>query len=203
MRCRIAFTFLLPNYPFGHATTIKLMDTKSSPNPAAIAEEAVIEKIYQIRGQKVMLDKDLAELYGYETKKLNQQVKRNLERFPSSFMFQLTEEEVENLRSQNVTANTFSFKSRTLPYAFTEHGVLMLANVLKSETAIKASVHIIEVFVKMRTMVLTHKDILLKLEQIEHKQSNQDVSIQQLYQYIKMLMTEKQQPRPKIGFKTK
>ena len=101
-----------------------------------------------------------------------------------------------------MTANTF-FKSRTLPYAFTEHGVLMLANVLKSETAIKASVHIIEVFVKMRAMVLTHKDILLKLEQLEKKHATQDLSIKQLYQYIKMLTAEKQQPRPKVGFKTK
>lgn len=178
------------------------MDTKQEVEKLVMAEEAVMQKIYLIRGQKVMLDRDLAVLYGYETKRMNEQVKRNKERFPASFMFQLTSEEAESLRSQFATANVL-IKSRTLPYAFTEHGVLMLASILKSETAIKASVHIIEIFVKMREMVLTHKDILLKLEQLEKQQATQDVNIKQLYQYIKMLMTEKQKPRPQIGFKVK
>ena len=120
-------------------------------------------------------------------------------RVPSISAGAPTSEEVENLRSQIATANV-PLKSRVLPYVFTEHGVLMLASVLKSETAIKASVHIIEIFVRMREMVLTHKDILLKLEQLEQQQARQDVNIKQLYQYIKGLMVEKKKPRSRIGF---
>jgi hypothetical protein len=178
------------------------MDTKHKVGPVVVTDEVVMQKIYLIRGQKVMIDRDLAVLYGYETKRMNEQVKRNQERFPVSFMFQLSPEEVESLQSQVATAN-LSIKSRALPYAFTEHGVLMLASVLKSETAIKASVHIIEIFVKLREMVLTHKDILLKLEQLEKRQALQDASIKQLLQHIQLFMTEKQKPRPQIGFKSK
>jgi len=178
------------------------METKHEAKQAVMADEVVMQKIYLVRGQKVMLDSDLAILYGYETKRMNEQVRRNLARFPASFMFQLTAEEVADLRSQIATANV-STKTRTLPYAFTEHGVLMLASILKSETAIKASVHIIEVFVKLRAMVLTHKDILLKLEQLEKKQALQDINIKQLLQYIKLFTAEKQKTRPQIGFKRK
>ena len=175
---------------------------KSVVKQVLVADDVLMQKIYIVRGQKVMIDRDLAVLYGYETKRMNEQVKRNHERFPVSFMFQLTPAEEESLRSQFATAS-MPTKTRTLPYAFTEHGVLMLASVLKSETAVKASVHIIEVFVKLREMVLTHKDILLKLEQLEQQQATQDISIKQLLQYIKLFMTEKQKPRPQIGFKVK
>jgi RNA-binding protein YlmH len=178
------------------------MHTKDTVAQVVVADEVVMHKIYLIRGQKVMLDRDLAVLYGYETKRMNEQVKRNQERFPASFMFQLVPEEVESLQSQFATAN-LSIKSRTLPYAFTEHGVLMLASVLKSDTAIKASVHIIEVFVKLREMVLTHKDILFKLEQLEKRQALQDTSMKELLQYIQLFMTEKKRPRPPIGFQVK
>ncbi|MHA7877881.1 MAG: ORF6N domain-containing protein [Bacteroidota bacterium] len=176
------------------------METKHVAQQVPVADFAVMQKIYMVRGQKVMLDGDLAVLYGYETKRMNEQVKRNEARFPVSFMFQLTSAEVASLRSQFATAN-LPTKARVLPYAFTEHGVLMLASVLKSETAIKASVHIIEAFVKLREMVLTHKDILLKLEQLEKKQAMQDTSIRQLLQYLKRFTVEKQQERPSIGFK--
>ena len=175
------------------------MDTK---HKVALADEILMQKIYTIRGQKVMIDRDLAVLYGYETKRMNEQVKRNQERFPDSFMFQLTLEEVESLRSQFATA-IVPTKVRVLPYAFTEHGVLMLASVLKSDVAIKASVHIIEVFVKLREMVLTYKDILLRLEQLEKKQFSQDMSIKKLLQYIKLFTDEKKKPRSQIGFKRK
>lgn len=178
------------------------MDTKHKVGQVVLTDDAVMQKIYLIRGKKVMIDSDLSALYGYETKRMNEQVKRNQERFPASFMFQLTPEEVESLRSQFATANV-STKTRTLPYAFTEHGVLMLASILKTEIAIKASVHIIEVFVKLREMVLTHKDILLKLEHLDKHQASQDISIKQLLQYIKLFMTEKQKKRPQIGFKIK
>lgn len=165
-----------------------------------IADEAIMQKIYLIRGKRVMLDRDLALLYGSETKKLNQQVKRNAARFPDNFMFQLTAEEVEGLRSQNVTAN-ISAKTRTLPYAFTEHGLLMLANVLKSDMAIKASVHIIEVFVKMREIVFAHKDILLQLEKLEKQQTKQHKDVQELYQVIRHLIPPPSSRTSPIGFR--
>ena len=134
----------------------------------AIPDEVVMNKIFLVRGQKVMLDRDLAELYGVKAIRLREQVKRNQERFPENFMLHLTEEEVENMVSQ------FAIPSKQhlggyLPYAFTEHGVLMLANVLKSEQAIAMSIRIIEIFVKLRETILMNKGVLLKLEQLEHK----------------------------------
>lgn len=141
-----------------------------------IIEESIIGKIHLIRGQKVMIDKDLAALYGIETRRLKEQVNRNLERFPGHYMFELTKEETEILRSQNATLR-HGEHSKYLPYAFTEHGVLMLANVLKSGRAIVMSIKIIDVFVKLRQMLLTHKDILLKLEQLEKQvvQNSSDI----------------------------
>ena len=166
-----------------------------------INEGMIMNKIYIIREQKVMLDRDLAELYGTATKRLNEQVIRNIERFPDSFMFQLTEDETNNLRSQNATAN-ISTKSRTQPRVFTEHGILMLSNVLKSDRAIKMSIHIINVFVKMREMILTNKDILLKLEKLEKKIDTHDMNIEQLYDLVKQLIKQESEPRTPIGFRT-
>jgi phage regulator Rha-like protein len=118
-----------------------------------IPDEVILNKIYIIRGQKVMLDNEIAKMYGVETRRLNEQVKRNIERFPANFMFQLSSEEFEHLKSQNATSSWGG--RRKLPFAFTEHGILMLANVLKSERAIKVSIRIIEVFVKIRDTLLT------------------------------------------------
>ena len=174
------------------------MTTKIPPK-LVLADKPIMERIYTIRDQNVMLDRDLAMFYGYETKRMNEQVRRNIDRFPASFMFQLTQEEEEDLRSQIVTANVGSM-ARARPYAFTEHGLLMLAGVLKSEMATKMSVHLIEVFLKMRELVLTHKDILLKLEKIERQQALQDTGIKQLYQGIKLLTGERAKPRNPIGF---
>jgi len=168
--------------------------------PTTLAEETIISKIYLIRGQKVMIDRDLAELYGVETKRLKEQVKRNLERFPDHFMFELTIEENESLRSQIATLR-HGAHSKYLPYAFTEHGVLMLSNVLKSGRAIEMSIKIIDVFVKLREMLLTHKDILLKLEQLERKVSGHDKNIQLIFEYLKKLLNPPQEPRPRIGFR--
>ena len=125
-----------------------------------------MNKIYFIRKQKVMLDRDLAELYGIKAIRLREQVKRNSDRFPINFMFQLTGKEAEAMVSQNAIPSKLHLGGY-LPYAFTEHGVLMLANVLKSETAIEVSLRLIEIFVKMREMLSAHKDVLLKLEQLE------------------------------------
>lgn len=166
----------------------------------AIAEEAIVSKIYLIRGQKVMIDRDLAELYGVETKRLKEQVNRNLNRFPAHFMFELTQEENGNLRSQNATLR-HGAHSKYLPYAFTEHGVLMLSNVLKSSRAIEMSIKIIDVFVKLREMLLTHKDILLKLEQFEKQAGQNSEDIKMIFAALKKLLNPPQEPRLRIGFR--
>src|ERR1044072_588178 len=124
----------------------------------AIPDEALMNKIHLLRGQKVILDRNLATLYEVQPIRLRQQVKRNLSRFPPNFMFQLTQEETEMLVAQKVIPS-INHLGGTLPYAFTEHGVLMMSNVLKSEQAIQMSIRIIEIFVKMREMLSTHKDI--------------------------------------------
>ncbi|MBL7735692.1 MAG: ORF6N domain-containing protein [Chitinophagaceae bacterium] len=166
----------------------------------AIAEEAIMNKIYYIRNQKVMLDRDLAELYGVQSIRLREQVKRNISRFPEHFMFQLTEEEVEMMVSQNAIPSK-KHLGGSLPYVFSEHGVLMLANVLKSETAINVSLRLIEIFVKMRAMLSTHKDILLKLEQLEKKVTAHNQDIQMIFTALKQLLDPPKAPRDRIGFK--
>jgi hypothetical protein len=157
---------------------------------SVIPDEVIASKIYLIRGQKVMLDKDLAELYETETRTLIQAVKRNIDIFPEHFMFQLTNQEFTILRSQTVISSWGG--QRYLPYVFTEHGVLQLASVLKSTRARKMSVRIIEVFVKMREMLATHKEILHKLEQIEKKDIEQDQKIMLIFEYLKQLEQTKQ-----------
>ena len=137
----------------------------------AIPDEVVMNKIYLIREHKVMLDRDLAELYGVKPIRLREQVKRNQERFPEKFMLHLTEKEVENMVSQNAIPSK-QHLGGYLPYAFTEYGVLMLANVLKSERAITVSIRIIEIFVKLREVLLTHKDILLNWSNLKREQSD-------------------------------
>jgi phage regulator Rha-like protein len=161
----------------------------------------IVSKIHWIRGHKVMLDSDLAELYGVETKRLKQQVNRNLSRFPEHFMFELTREENENLRLQNVTLR-HGAHSKYLPYAFTEHGVLMLSNVLKSDRAIQMSIKIIDVFVKLREMLLTHKDILLQLEKLENQVIENSEDIRMIFTTLKkFLIPPEQSRRRRIGFR--
>jgi ORF6N domain len=150
-----------------------------------ISNELVMNKVYLIRGQKVMLDRDLAELYGTETKVLNQAVKRNTGRFPEDFMFQLTAIEFENLKSQFVTSSWGGI--RKLPYAFTEQGVAMLSGVLNSETAVRVHIQIIRVFAKMRELLLTNKDILLQLEKMEKKPTGHDEDIAVIFKYLKQI----------------
>ncbi|MBV6484828.1 MAG: hypothetical protein KFKLKKLM_01353 [Flavobacteriales bacterium] len=164
-----------------------------------IPDEVVISKIYHLRDQKVMLDSDLAELYGVETRVLNQQVKRNEDRFPKDFMFQLTEEEWENLKSQNATSSWGG--RRKLPYVFTEHGVLMLSSVLNSKKAIAVNIQIMRIFTKLREMILTHKDLLLEMEELRKKVVGQDDRIDMIYKYLLQFIKEQETPRVKIGFK--
>ncbi len=171
-----------------------------SKQSIVVADEVVMNKIYYIRKQKIMLDRDLAELYGVQPIRLREQVKRNMGRFPANFMFQLTEEEVEIMVSQNAIPSRKQLGGN-LPYAFTEHGVLMLASVLRSETAMEVSIRVIEIFVKMREMLSAHKDILLKLEQLENKVTGHDEDIRLIFDYLKQLLNPPQEPRPRVGFR--
>jgi hypothetical protein len=165
----------------------------------AISEDRIINKIYLIRGKKVMLDRDLAELYGVETRVLNQAVRRNEKRFPGDFMFQLTEGEFKDLISQNVTSSWGGV--RKLPLAFTEQGVAMLSSVLNSETAIEVNIHIIRIFTRMRELLLNHKDILLKLEQLERQVIQNSEDIQMIFAALKELLNPPTEPRLRIGFR--
>lgn len=167
-----------------------------------IPDELVMNKIYFIRGQKVMLDRDLAELYQVETKRLKEAVRRNIDRFPDDFMFEMSFEELENWRSQFASSNSDKRGLRHPPFCFTEQGVAMLSGVLNSETAIRVSIQIIRVFTKMREMLLTHKDILLQLEKMEKKLTGHDEDIHLIFKYLKRLLDPPQPPRRQIGFKT-
>lgn len=173
----------------------------------AITDEAVLNKIYLIRGKKVMIDRDLAEMYGVETRRLNEQVKRNEKRFPEDFMFRLTKVEFTDWMSQFATSNKEKMGLRRAPNAFTEHGVAMLSSVLNSETAIEVNIQIIRIFSRMREVFLTHKDIVLKLEQLEKRLIQQDTKsnkheeeIQIIFNVLKQLLNQPQEPRRKIGF---
>lgn len=165
-----------------------------------LQDEAIMSKILLIRGKRVMLDKDLSELYGVPTKRLNEQVKRNMKRFPEDFMFRLTKTE-----KQEVVANCDHLKnlkfSTNLPYAFTEHGAVMLASVLNSDRAIAVNIQVVRIFTRIREMLLTNKDILLKLEQLERKTTGHDEQITRIFEYLKHLLSPPQEPRVKIGFK--
>jgi phage regulator Rha-like protein len=167
---------------------------------AVIAEEKIVNQIHLIRGQKVMLDSDLAALYGVETKRLKEQVNRNLSRFPKHYMLELTKEEYDNLRSQIATLKQGGH-TKYLPYAFTEHGILMLANVLKSARAIEMSIKVIDIFVKLREMLLTHTDILLKLELLEKQVVKNSGEIQTIFSVLKQLLNPQRESRRRIGFK--
>jgi len=169
-----------------------------------VPDEIVMNKIFLLRGQKVMIDDDLAELYGVETRRLNEQVKRNRERFPGDFMFQLTESEFKNLMSQNATSSWGG--RRKLPYAFTEHGVLMLSSVLNSDRAIKVNIQIMRIYVRIREMITLNADILQRLEEMERKLSKNDQKVLAIFEYLKQFEVVRQQQsefdnRPRVGYK--
>lgn len=164
-----------------------------------IPKERIEQRIFLIRGQRVMIDRDLAELYGVKTKYLNQQVRRNIKRFPKEFMFALTINERDELVAICNQFNTMKH-SRALPLAFTEHGVAMLASVLNSERAIKVSIIIIKTFVKLREIVSTHKELSAKLTELESKVSKHDSEIHEIFQIIKRLLEPPKQTRA-IGFR--
>ena len=166
----------------------------------SIPDRIVESKILLIRGKKVMIDKDIAELYGVTTKRLNEQVKRNHTRFPEDFMFQLTGIEKSEVVANCDHLNNLKY-SPNLPYAFTEYGVVMLASVLNSERAIEVNIQIVRVFTRLREMVLTHKDILLKLEQLEKQVVNNSGDIKIIFTALNELLEQPNPPRKQIGFK--
>lgn len=172
-------------------------------NELTIPDEIITSKIFFIRNQKVMLDSHLAELYQVETKRLNEQVKRNLNRFPEDFMFQLTNDEWKNLKSQNATSNWGG--RRSIPFVFTEFGILMLSSVLNSDRAIAVNIRIIRVFTKIREMLTDNLSLKLEIEEIKKKLSNHSKNIELVFNYIDELIDKKEnsQPRPKIGYKRK
>jgi len=164
-----------------------------------IPQEIIEQRIFLIRNQKVMIDRDLAELYGVETKHLNRQVKRNMQRFPKEFMFQLTPDERNQLVTTCHRFKTMKHASSS-PYAFTEHGVAMLASVLKSERAVKISINIIKAFVKLREILSTHKELSTKFNQLERKIEKHDEEIHMIFEAIRQLMEPPQKTRKRIGF---
>jgi len=174
----------------------------------AITDETVINKIYHIRGRKVMLDRDLAEMYGVETSQLKRQVKRNKERFPEDFMFEMNRDELQNWRSQFGTSNEIKMGLRYEPFCFTEQGVAMLSSVLNSKTAIEVNIQIIRIFTRIREVLLTHKDVLLKMEQLEKavlkqdkKTNKHEEEIQLIFKTLKQFLNPPREPGEPIGFK--
>ena len=167
-----------------------------------ITEEFIMSKILLIRDQKVMIDSDLAALYGVTTKRLNEQVKRNIKRFPNHFMFQLTAVEKEQVVANCDHLNKLKFSS-TLPYVFTEHGTMMLGNVLNSDRAIEFSIKIVEAFVKMREFLTQNLSVTLEIEKIKKKIINHDKNIELVFSYLDELMDKQENKieRTKIGFK--
>ncbi len=173
-------------------------------NSNILPEEVVLSRIYLIRGLKVMIDSDLAALYGVETRDLNKAVSRNIDRFPEDFMFKLSEEEFENLMFQIGTSSWGG--RRKLPFAFTEPGVAMLSSILRSKQAISVNIQIIRIFVKLRLVLKNHSEILRTIEEIQRKEIEQDDQILLIFEYLRQLEKSKQhesdfQQRRQIGFR--
>ena len=176
------------------------MTNKETKEMGLTVIEEIEEKIYFIRGQKVMLDSDLAEVYQVETKVLNQAVKRNLHRFPEDFMFQLAEDETESLRSQIVTSNKGRGGRRYMPYAFTEHGAVMLASVLNSPTAIEASIKVVRAFVKMRSILALHQDLAERIEELEKVTDKHNQKFAAVSHLLSEIFRDPKFLKRKIGF---
>ena len=162
-----------------------------------ITVENIREKILFIRGLKILLDRDLARLYGVETKRLKEAVKRNIDRFPKDFMFQLTKKEFENWRSQFASSNSVRMGLRYAPWAFTEQGVAMLSSVLKSKKAINVNIAIMRAFVELRKMIDANKELLERIEKMEERYDEQFLIV---FKAIKELMRDEEKPKRKIGF---
>jgi len=167
-------------------------------NPISV--ETIATKILLVRGKRVMLDSDLAKLYGVTTFNLNRSVKRNMERFPDDFMYQLTKQEVTNL-SFHFGISSWGGR-RYLPYVFTEQGIAMLSSVLRSKRAIQVNILIMRAFVKLRKLLLSHKELAIKLEALEKKYANHDQKIKDIFAAMRQLMLPPEEPKRRIGFHT-
>jgi len=171
-----------------------------------VSEGVIVNKILWLKGVKVMVDRDIASLYGVQTRVLNQAVKRNMKRFPEDFMFQMTPEEFHYWKSQIVTSNSDKMSLRKLPFVFTEQGIAMLSGIIGSDVAISVSIQIIRVFVKLREILQFNSEILQRIEEIRRKELEQDQTIEQILDYLKQLEEARQvqecdKPRTMIGFK--
>jgi hypothetical protein len=183
--------------------TFKIKIVRHMAKSITLPDEVIINKIYLIRGQKVMVDRDLAELYRVDTKVLKQAVRRNRERFPKDFMFEMTKREFESWRADNIRSAEDKQGLRYAPFCFTEQGVTMLSCILNSATAIEVNIKVIRIFTKLREMVLTHKDILLKIKKIENEAAQHDAEIKLIFEYLTELLNPKTEPMRKIGFRHK
>ena len=166
-----------------------------------VPDELILNKIYLIRGNKVMIDRDLAILYDVETKRLKEAVRRNHDRFPPDFMFEMTEAEFQEWRTQFATSNADKMGLRHKPYCFTEQGVTMLSCVLNSQRAIIVNIQIIRIFSQMREMLMSHKDILLQLEKLEKMVYKNSADIENIFSALRHLLQSSTSPRKKIGFR--
>ena len=167
----------------------------------SVTETFIENKIFFLRGQKVMLDFDLAEMYGVEVKRLKEQVRRNIERFPEDFMFELSKEEAQSFSRSQIATLKRGGNIKYLPFAFTEHGVLMLSSVLRSETAVQVNIQIMRVYSKMKELLLMNKDILMKLEKLEKNSDKHDKEIKLIFDTIKKLIAQPVERTQRIGFK--
>ena len=179
------------------------IQTQMVQKRSQISIPEIEDKIFLIRKGKVMLDSDLAELYGVTTKRLNEQVRRNLDRFPKDFMFQLTKAEDQNLKSQIATSKKGHGGKRKLPYAFTEHDAIMLASVLNSERAVETSILVVRAFVRLRKMLSTQKKIMQKITELERRLTGHDQDLRAIFTALKQLMTLPTTRKKQIGFERK
>jgi hypothetical protein len=192
-----------------NVTVLEMANRKSKAALLPVPAEAIERRIYLIRGYKVMLDSDLADLYQVSTKRLNEQVKRNIDRFPEDFMFQLTPEEAESLRSQFATSNLKSQIAtsngsrggrRTLPFVFTEHGVAMLSSILHSRRAVQMNILIVRAFVKLREVLASNKEFAARIEKLEQAQEAHSSIIMSVVDEIRRLKQPARRRKPRIGF---
>ena len=172
-------------------------------NNSILKPETIYDKILLIRNKRVILDKDIARLYGVSTGRLNEQVKRNIKRFPIDFMFQLTSKEFNSLISQFATSKVKRGGTRKLPFAFTEQGVAMLSSVLRSEKAIAVNIQIVRVFVKLREILSTHIELAIRMKELELKIESHEEQIITLFEAVNRLLSPPPEPKKKMGFEVK
>jgi ORF6N domain len=175
--------------------------TDMNEEPQLLGDDQIIHKMHTIRGFNVLLDRDLARMYGVETKRLKEQVRRNISRFPADFMFELSKNELMNWRSHYATSNPDIMGLRHAPFAFTEHGILMLSSVLNSERAIQVNIQIMRIYVRLKNVISLNNELWLKLLEVENELSDHRLSIKQLFSFINDLVRTQSEPRKVIGFK--